>query len=364
LKGLDRPERIVVVTSDEPLPPAPRPQTTRKVRRNLFIGVVFAALLAGGLALLVGLSNGGQAPHIVTPAQSLAVIDASQRRVIADVPLPDHPESLAVGAGRVWVGMVGGSVAPVRFGASRADAPVGTCCDPAFLAYGAGAVWAFDPRTEHLTEIDRRQGVVASRRLWQCPASGPSKCGGGGVAVVGDEVWVGRASGSFYDTHGGSLYRVHADDLSKAGQIHDVAIGLLVANRSQVWTFGNHGIEADGLNIAPPHNIYHKQLPEEQEHTFSASFGGLAMRFGDAWIGAPRGNLYRLRTDGSLLQSNLGGGINAVATSSSAVWVALSNGTVLMVSPTTGRPIHRFHLGHTNPVALAATDNHVWVALA
>jgi hypothetical protein len=182
--------------------------------------------------------------------------------------------------------------------------------------------------------------------------------------VVGDEVWVGRASGPFYDVRAGSLYRCPHNRPFGSGPDPWCCDGLLAANHSQVWTFGNHGIEADGLNIAPPHNLYHKQLPEEQEHTFFGSLGGLAMGFGDAWVGAPRGDLYRLRTDGSLLQSNLSGGLNAVATSRSAVWVALSNGTVLMVSPTTGRTIRRFHLGHTNPVALAASGNRVWVALA
>jgi hypothetical protein len=163
--------------------------------------------------------------------------------------------------------------------------------------------------------------------------------------------------------HAGSLYRVRASDLSTAGEIRHVAIGLLAANHTQAWTFGNHGVEADGMSIAPPHNIYHRLLPEEDEHTFSSSFGGLALGFGDAWVGAPRGNLYRLRTDGALLQSNLGGGINAVATSDSAVWVALGNGTVLKVSPATGRPLQRFQLGQT-PVALAASRSRVWVALA
>jgi class 3 adenylate cyclase len=133
LKGLERPERIVRVTSDKPLPPPPRPPrppAARPVRRMMVFAIVLAVAAAAGLALLFGRSNGDSASQIAARAQSLAVIDANQGRVVADVALPDHPESLAIGAGRVWVGLAGGSVAPVQFGASHADAPIGIAYDP------------------------------------------------------------------------------------------------------------------------------------------------------------------------------------------------------------------------------------------
>ena len=367
LKGVAEPERIVTVESDEALPPAPSPAAALTSHGwRPMAGAALALAVIVVLSAVVLIERGGKtvAPAVATPRQSVAVIDIARGRVIKDVRLSSTPESIVTGGGYVWVGSAQDNVTPINETTYRAGPPMGLCCNPDYLAFGRGALWAFDDGSAHLVEIDPRQGVVAQRRLWHCKPgqfTQLSGCAGGGVVVVGNEVWVGRANGAFSDVHAGSLVRLRTSDLSQIGTVRHVVVGLLATDGTQVWSFGNEAVEADAVQIAPLQVIYHQPLPEEQ--LLSSSRGGLAMGFGAAWVGHPRGNLYRLRTDGAFMQRFVGGGINAVATSKDAVWVARSN-SVEKVSPANGQVIHTYSLGRADPVALAVTGGRVWVALA
>jgi class 3 adenylate cyclase len=371
LKGLDRPERVVSVEPVEPLPPPPSPAVSSRPRRRdrRIAGAALAVAIIVAVLVVVLVESGGKtkAAAVATPRRSVAVIDIARGQVTKDVPLSATPESMVTGGGTVWVGSADNNVMPINETTYRAGSPMGLCCNPDYLAFGQRALWAFDDGSAHLVEIDPRQGVVAQRRLWRCrrgPLTQNLGCSGGGVVVVGDEVWVGRANGIFFDVHAGSLVRLRATDLSQIGSIPDIVVGLLATDGSQVWSFGNQAVEADAVQIAPPQVIYHQPLPGEETTPSSASRGGLAMGLGNTWVGAPRGNLYRLRTDGTFDKWNVGGGITAVATSNNAVWVARSNSVVEQVSPTNGNVIHTYRLGHTDPIALAVTGGRVWVALA
>jgi len=201
-------------------------------------------------------------PIVATRRQSVAVIDPAQGRVVADYRLSATPESMVSGAGGVWVGTSGDSVTPIGRDARRAGAPVGTCCDPAFMAYGDGALWTYDG-VSHLVEIASGQ-VVASRALWHCTPNGipqltANACGDtGGVAVVRHEVWVGRALNGSNAAADGELVRVDASNIRHIlGTVKNVVTGLLASrDPSEVWSLRRQGNEMNAISVPQHRPVY------------------------------------------------------------------------------------------------------------
>jgi class 3 adenylate cyclase len=365
LKGMPRPEKVVLVTPDQPLPPVPTPPIApapTSARRRLTAVAVLVALALAATAVIVRAQGGGSAPVVATPKSSLAVIDPAKGRVVADVPLSATPESIVAGGGQVWVGTQGDSVTPVSVRKERAGSPIGLCCDPATLAYGQAAVWAYDGWSR-LTEIDAAgRSVVSSHALWRCPLGHNvlHPCGGSGVVVVRNQVWVGRSLSGFPDVLSGELVRVDATNLHVLGTIRNVVVGVLAATSSEVWAFGNNAVEADAVSIHDLRTFYHQPLPMEM----TGANASIAVGFGYVWVASPLKSLYRLTSYNSTTQMDSDTGITALATSQEGVWQARSNGTVTLLDQSNGHPIATYRFHNAEPVALAVSGGRVWVALA
>ena len=235
LKGVQDPERVVRIESDEalPPPPAPLPEAAQPVwrRRWLVAGAVALALVLA-TTVAVELTRGSHVPPVAIRSSSLAVIDprtsSGQDPVVSDVKLTGSPESLAAGFGRIWVGQQGGTVGAVRTANLRVQQPpYGVGIDPAFIAAGAQAVWVFDGIRD-LVELNTSAtspGITARRRLWKCAPDqfvNPHHllaCGGGGVAVVNGQVWVGHAVDAMPNSHNGVVDQRSASTLRSVGTI-------------------------------------------------------------------------------------------------------------------------------------------------
>ena len=375
LKGLDRPERIVEIGATEPIPgpPAAAAEHGTPLRRRIgLVGIVGVAVVA---AVLVGSRRGNSAAAIVhTPPNSLAAIDPRVERVVADVPLNGTPESATAGFGKVWIGSTNGLISAV----SPSDLHVrsqGTSSDPAFLTAGAGAVWSYDG-TSRITELaPQTLQVIADRKLRPCKTNpalvgGRPPCTGGGVTVVGNEVWLGEARGG-HSVHSGGLARYNANTLHAVGSVGHVATGDVATANGVVWSLGDgpgtSGMELDGVDTRTGLVIARRVFPSPISATGTA---GVSLGAGYVWAAAAIGVLYRvdpnpaLTSEQAVFPYRLPPGVTDVLAQPNDVWVSEEGGRVLDVDPFNGRLKHMYHLGHATPVALAAEDGRVWIALA
>lgn len=378
LKGVQDPERVVRVEPDEPIPPppAPLPEAAQPVWRRRWVvgGVIAAALvLATAVAIAVERTRGSDVAPIAILPHSLAVIDprtgSGQDPVVSDVNLAGSPESIAAGFGRVWVGEQGGTVGAVRMANLRVQqSPYGVGIDPAFIAAGAQAVWVFDG-VRDLVELNTSAtspGITARRRLWKCapdqfvnPHQLPA-CGGGGVAVVTGQVWVGHAVDAMPNSHNGVVDQRSASTLKSVGSIAHVAIGTFGVGEGGLWSFGGVGMETDRVDTAT-RQVTHIPF-KSQTATYTGA--GVAVGFGYAWAASPSGALYRCSTEGTYTQFQLSSGITDIAASPTALWVSLNDGRVLEIRPSPVKVVRTIRLGHRDAVALTYADGRIWVALA
>jgi class 3 adenylate cyclase len=376
LKGVQDPERVVRIESDEaiPPPPAPLPEAAQPVwRRRWLVAGVMAAAVVLVATVAVELTRGSHAAPVAILSHSLAVIDprrsSGQDPVVSDVRLAGSPESLAAGFGRVWVGEQGGTVGAVRTANLRLQQPpYGVGIDPAFIAAGAQAVWVFDGLRD-LVELNTSAtspGITARRRLWKCapdqfvnPHLLPA-CGGGGVAVVNGQVWVGHAVDAMPDSHNGVVDQRSASTLRSVGSIARVAIGTFGVGEGGLWSFGGVGMETDRVDTATG-QVTHIPF-KSQIATYTGA--GVAVGFGYAWAASPSGVLYRCSTDGTYTQFQLRSGITDITASPTALWVSLNDGRVLEIRPSPLKITRTIRLARKDAVALTYADGRVWVALA
>jgi hypothetical protein len=272
---------------------------------------------------------------------------------------------MVAGSGHVWVGGTNQTVTPVSIASPKAGQPIGLGIDPAELAYGNGAVWAFDDASR-LAQIDAQHDVVIGQpqRLWHCVVvSGiltiGKQCAAEGLATVGNEIWVGNDSG--LPVNHGVIDRIDTtkSHLKVVGRVPVAYIGRLAAGQGQVWIWGNVGRTA---YLIDRHGVV-----QQTDLGVPASYtgGGIAIDSGYAWIAPPSsGKLFGVASGQTTPAYEYGvpDGVTCIATGGGSIWLGVVDGRVLQVNPFSG---HRrtYRLGHT-PVAIAYSDQRVWVTLA
>ena len=256
LKGMSAPERVVEVLPDQAL--APVFQLTAGLgghgRRVPFtVAAVVAVAVVGGVLLVA--RHGSAAAVVATPPDSVAAVDPQLKRVVADVPICATPEGETAGFGKVWVGTVNDSIEAVSPSSRHAQSQE-SYGDPAFLAVGAGAVWSYDGKSRITELVPTTLQVVADRSMWGCDPRptllkpGQGKCVGGGVTVVGNEVWVGRGHNGSFRSYNGELVRYDATTLRQVSSVAHVTIGGVAQGGDTVWSLGDAGTELDGIPTA------------------------------------------------------------------------------------------------------------------
>src|SRR5688500_883062 len=116
-------------------------QARRKSGVLIAIGAVLllSAAIAGAVIELTGGDSRGLSS---ASANSVAAIDASSNRLVAEVPVGNGPTSVAVGEGSVWVtNALGRSVSRIDPRTSAVVQRIDVGGDPSGIAVGAGAVW-------------------------------------------------------------------------------------------------------------------------------------------------------------------------------------------------------------------------------
>jgi YVTN family beta-propeller protein len=134
---------------------------------------------------VTGIAPGSDAVWITGDAMDrrLFRLDPKTARVVAVVPLPFVPSSVAVGDGAVWVtGQLADAVARVDPATNRVAATIKVGREPMTVAAGSNAVWVGNALDETLSHIDPRTNrVTATVPVGSVPRA---------MVVDGRSVWV------------------------------------------------------------------------------------------------------------------------------------------------------------------------------
>jgi DNA-binding SARP family transcriptional activator len=303
---------------DGPDAPGPRgerpadPNPLSRHVRHIAAGVVVVGLV--GAAAGVGLwaldrspasSPADSSRGVAVASNSVAVVDASSLRVVADVPVGAEPGPIAVTHGDLWVGNVGdNTLTEVAVPTFRPVQTLGLPRGPVATTAATGHVWIDGGFSGTLSRVNLAGDELVGPFS---PAAGET--GLLAIAADGDDLWVGLPDSS--------LLRMDADNL----QVRSVGkvpgrVKVVAALGSQVWTiqFGNHQLDQIDATTGRVRR--------------SVEIGGqpqaIAIGDGSVWVAtAAPDRLWRVSLAGHIESSvHLAAAPTAVVASGSGIWVA------------------------------------------
>lgn len=366
VKGIDARVRYVEVIPDPPLPPVREPTrdaaAPRVTPRVVLACLVILLLLAGAAVAAVLLFGAEEEPGLV-PANSLAVIDPSTNKVSWHVAVGDGPTLVSVAAGRAWLLNRAQTISLVDVKARSLVKTFGVPATPAGIAAAPDGLWVGDSvkpavlklaadTTRVLEEIDAPPLKVPTNRT-----EGQPFIDGGPMVLARGALWF--LSG---DT---TLSRIEP----RTGQVEarirhkgfaGVVPAFVATDSEAVWVYGGGAL----TRIDPESN----EIVGSVELYVS---GPLAAGLGSVWIADSANNQVVQLAPGSVAGSSapsvvrtiaVGGTPIGVAAAAGAVWIALSEGTVVKADPLSGAVTERISVGGTLG-GIYADDHSVWVTV-
>ena len=317
-------------------------------RRRLQLGAGLAAV-AVAVSVAFVLVLGASSPVQVAP-NSLGVIQPSNNRVTAQIPVGNTPGAVAAGPGSVWVANIGDKtvshIDPFTKSVLK-TIPVGATPDS--VAVGPGAVWVLHGFVGSLTRIDPDVNQVSTR----ITVTRHSLAGAGGaVAVGGDAVWAVYSSADVAKIDPGSNTRVGRDFAGRSPDGAAFGAGSLwVANRGENTvdrfdprSFGGGPVVVIKVGHGP---------------------SGVAVGGGFVWVANTDDDSVS-RIDPltqSVTRIPVGRSPRGVAYGAGAVWVADGgDGTVKRIDPRSGQVKATIHVGNS-PSGIAVGEGLVWVTV-
>jgi DNA-binding SARP family transcriptional activator/DNA-binding beta-propeller fold protein YncE len=334
--------------------PVPAQHGTLVARRRRRRGVRAAAgvaLLAGAGVVLVMLLERGPRSVAVSP-DTVAVIDAGSRRVVADVPVGIRPGSMAADGTTLWVANEDDHTLTrletrTRKVQQNVPVPAGR---PSGIAVGRAAVWVVHGRLGLLSRVafDRVTDTIrVAPRAIRYPA-GAVDVGPGAVWVGAGDLTLSRVSPATLERTG-STFTGHGPSAVLAAY---GAVWVACAGDSTVRSYSPQAWKEGPVSSTP----------------VGRTPSALAAGDGAIWV-ANYGDdtVWRLDTTAASIsakQIDVGDGPIAIAYGAGAIWVAnREDGSVWRIDPRTnkvsGRPIE---LGSA-PSGIAVVGGEVWVSV-
>jgi YVTN family beta-propeller protein len=355
-----------ILGHDESVGPPRRRLRPRRVRKRPALLVGLGGLLvvgAAATALAISLTrSGGGAISSVVQGNSLAAIEPSTGRVVAEVPVGATPSAVAVGGGAVWVLNADDQTISRVDAETKEVRTLAIGATPTDLAAGADEVWVGNggklARAQFagttavaLTRLDAHTGAVLANVPLPQRGSTQSNVAQNHIALAAGSVWA--IAPDF------SLVRIDPTRNEVSAVTHDVAAVAVAAERREVWVLSDQGTLA---RIAARGNRVTARVSVPATGLSDLALGG-----GSVWATDPyQGTLWRIDPGAHVVERTIdvGVGADSVAFGSGAVWVANSlQGTLSRIDPATNRVTHVVPLGST-PRALAVGEGLVWVAVA
>ena len=363
LKDLERPERIFQLTIDglrNDFPPlktldaAPPAGLLAKARRPRILAALLAAVAAGVVVPVLVLGGGGSG--VTVKANSVAVIDPQQNRVVDAVPVGARPGPIAFGSRALWVANADDrSISRIDVEGRRAERAIPIDEAVGGLAAGVNAIWAISASPARsfatLRRIDPQfDEVVATVKVGGSATGGAS---GGAVAVGEGSVWA--VTGGL-----GRLARIdpRTNETVAAIEAGVVPAGIAVGGGA-VWVTDVYGDSV--TRVDPTTNIVAETIRVGQGPT-AIAYGG-----GAVWVAASLDDsVVRIDpgTNAPAAQIAVGDLPAGIAVGRNGVWVAnAGDGTVSKIDPKTNKLVATIKVGGV-PVGVAVTAGGVWVTVA
>jgi peptide/nickel transport system substrate-binding protein len=289
-------------------PASTRPPAPPAVRRRRGLVAVAAALLAaaaGTAALLTSGADDGDARLAPDTTDRLVALAPGAQRLDLAVALPDAPDSLAAGAGSLWVSHAGSnSVARVDPASGRTVDRIPVQGEPGRIVSAKGAVWVASTLGGRVSRIDPATDTVT--QTVRLGAARPAA-----LAYARGLLWV-------------------ADPTAQSLLAVDAVTGKL-----------------------------------RRSFTLGVRPAAIAVEQGSVWIAVQhRGAVERLdaRTGRRLASVAVGQGPSALAFGAGSLWSANTlDGTVSRIDPARGRATETIAVG-SSPSAMVMSGRRLWVA--
>jgi class 3 adenylate cyclase/DNA-binding beta-propeller fold protein YncE len=370
LKGIERPVRLVDVVPEVPLPPLPPavPSVGRHRRgvHDRRWWVAGAVALCSIIVAIAGLLGGDASEArfgggVAVRANSVAVIDPTDGRVLRDIGVGSSPWDISAGFGAVWVANNGnGTVSWIDPKTMQTQQiPLGR--GPTAITSGDGSVWAYDATDGIIYQIDPvSRTLTTSYRVPGCQADTGSAffghrsgCIHGGIAAGAGKVWVGNGmlTVRVLDARTGKFTRVPGDAPAHA---ITYAGGAVFATDSA--SLARINPSTDQVEQGPtPISIEAPQATLAIDASMSDTL----------WLAAPNGSVIRVPRHGLIPDDTkpLAPGLNDLVVADNTLWVTNeAAGTLLQINPDNLHVEHTERLGRA-PTAVTADDGKIWVTI-
>jgi len=343
------PKSPVVEPAAAPSEEPSLPSTPRR-RRLVAVGLaLLAALTAVGLLAVV---LGGDAEGVQVPANSVALVDPDDNRVIEIIQGLIRPGPIVAGAGAVWVGNLDDR-ALVRIDAETRQIvkSIPLPATPDGLAVDENAVWVAHGRLGQLTRVDPRfNSLVETIPVAGRAISFPD----GSVSVDRNTVWA-----AFGDS---TLARVDAtSNRTTESTLAGLGPAAVVTGYGSVW------VSLSGESLVRRYNPLTFEEGSVAEFTVGRTPTGMALGEGAVWVACTDDDFVTRIDPGlsstSTLPIGVGDAPSAVAIGMGAVWVAnTGDGTLSRIDPETNEVAETVEIGNA-PAGVAVADGLVWVTV-
>ena len=332
----------------EPAPTPPSPAA--RVKRRPWI-VAPIALMGAVLVVVVAffVFEGDDAPRVVVPPNSVAVIDPATNDVVQAIQVGIRPGPITAGGGDVWVGNRADRTLTRIDGRTRR--PAGTISldrrTPTGLAFDRGAVWVAHGLLGSVSLVDAGLGdvvrVIPVTRKGAYSSAGSVAAGAGAIwAVFGDATLaqIERTTAKVADRT--------STDASPAG----VTVGY-----GSVWVAS--AVQSTVQRLSP------LSLAEVDSVSVGSRPSAIVAGFGDVWVVSAGADLVQ-RIDvgaGSVTAIPVGDGPTAITVGVDAVWVAnTGSGTISRIDPGTNTVVETIEVGEA-PAGLVVAESLLWVTV-
>ena len=323
--------------------------------------IAVVALAAGGLALLVGLFDGGGDGPAATTANSLVLLDPRDGTRRATFGVGGTPTSVAAGAGAAWVLNADDQTISRIDARTRAVKTFSSGGVPTDLAAGAEMLWVANgmrsraqfvgPVATSVVALDATSTAVRGAVALPVPRGFTSNLQQDHLAVAPDAVWAVNPDAS--------VSRIDPRTTERVAVVRGVRAAALGLGDEGLWALE---LDSSLARIDPRANRVDRHVRVAATSLSSVAVGG-----GAVWAAAPYdGTVWRVDTKPRLVQRTIdvGVGVSDVAYGMGSVWAVNSlRGTVTRINPRTNRLTKTVTLGNT-PRQISVGAGGVWLTVA
>jgi DNA-binding SARP family transcriptional activator len=339
--------------------PSP-PDRKRRVWSRRIVGV--SASCAVTIAVIVGLTvvlgQGSAARFLRVRPNSVAVIDPTAQRVVADVRLGSAPGAIVAGFHRIWVGEPGNQKLAWIDPVSVRSHDFGVPLPPMNIAVGDGSVFVYDGGSGRGAAVDpaRLQSTPFGVPNHLCDAglSAGGSCDGGGLAVGGGQVWVGTTTSQ-------RVWSLNQARLNLEGSpTPHVFADTLTWGLGSLWAYGDYGDYV--YQIDPRRHAVVRTYSTSRQSIFTTA-PQIVTGDDQVWVASPLGYVTVLDPNGRPPQTiTLRPGLTSATVTGNWLWVTSNDGRLYQISLYT-RQIHHTYQLHHQAEGVTVAYHRVWVTL-